>query len=611
MLEPEEGLQPQPSYSIDKQHLSRRNQHSAKMNTMKTNRRGQLFGMWLQLKILLCSVGVVVAFSNNINKSSQHISSSSLSSSSPYNDVPPVYPLSRKKVLLIEEANRLKSERGSYSAVGWSNRLGSVLTPASLPGVYTADRPFYWNKIDVGCRMTVIKQQNGDLIVHSPVGIDPPLIRSLEELGEVKHVISPNYEHVKYAHQWAKQYPNAKIWGCPGLMEREPDVKWTGEVPFGARPSGFFDNDNNRQDRSYDKHVDMWDWEELEPLHIDTEVNPFTGKSFFNEVIFYHPRSKSLLMTDLYWNYPSSDGTTNSQIWDALPTVSEQTREEDFGVWELAPNVGKIPLWSAAWKLGMDKLFYPFYMNFMVSKRESFEDIARFITCQWEVETIIPAHGDVIRGKSVCRQVLSKHFNVQCSSPTVDAHFTSLSTKEWLNKMALSYKLERGDDLIDVVSSGMTIIQTETHDDLEQLAISCATSPFPIASHDFLRAHEAIYIYGNKEFLAGFGYDWDEFVQLPSSKCVETDEEVQERQKLLDTVKDAAMNESQSSTVAYDNLVRVRKDGKKILLKGVNLWNVWDITDENQLDDTRAKIDSGTIKPIGQAVWIREVEYLD
>ncbi|KAL7447902.1 hypothetical protein ACHAWC_000195, partial [Mediolabrus comicus] len=133
-------------------------------------------------------------------------------------------------------------------------------------------------------------------------------------------------------------------------------------------------------------------------------------------------------------------------------------------------------------------------------------------------------------------------------------------------------------------------------------------SPFPIASHDFLRADEAIYIYGNKAFLEGFGYDWDEFVQLPSSKCVETDEEVQERQKLLDNVKDAAMNEF---TAAYDNLIRVRKDGKKILLKGVNLWNVWDITNEKELDDTRAKIDSGTMKPIGQAVWIREVEYLD
>ena len=103
-------------------------------------------------------------------------------------------------MLLIEEANKLKTERGSYSAVGWSNRLGSVLTPASLPGVYTADRPFYWNKIDVGCRCTIIQlsstagDDSKELLIHSPVGLDPPLIDAVTKLGTVAHVISPNYE---------------------------------------------------------------------------------------------------------------------------------------------------------------------------------------------------------------------------------------------------------------------------------------------------------------------------------------------------------------------------------------------------------------------------------
>lgn len=514
--------------------------------------------------------------------------------------------------MLIEEANKLNAQiKGSYSAVGWSNRLGSVLTPASVPGVYTADRPFYWNKIDVGCRMTVIKQQNADLIVHSPVGIDPPLIRAIDELGTVKHVISPNYEHVKFAHQWAKQYPNAKIWGCPGLMEKETDVRWTGELPFGARPSTFQDGNNQGIRCSDVKHVDMWDWEEFQPLHIDTEVNPFTGKSFFNEVIFYHPASKTLVCTDLYWNYPKSDGTTNGQVWDALPSsVADKTRDEDFGVWELAPKVSAIPFGSTAWKFGMDKLFYPFYMNFMIrsDKRQSFNDIARFITCGdggWEIETIIPAHGDVIRGKNVCKKVLEKHFNIRCSPPKVDAHFTSPSVLAWLKKMALSYKLEKGKDLIDVISTGMSI-ENDEDDYLMQLATLCASSPFPIASHDFLRAEEAIYIYGNQAFLEGFGYEWDEFVELPSSRCVETDAEVQARQKLLDGVKDCQSNAAES----YDNLIRVRKDGKKILLQGVTLWNVWDITDGMEVDDARAKMESGTIKPVGQAVCIKNVEFL-
>lgn len=100
--------------------------------------------------------------------------------------------------MLIDEAKRLNLGTGSYSPIGWSNRRGSVITPAAVPGVYTIDRPFYWNKIDVGCRCTVIRSSpDNELIVHSPVGLDPPLIDALEKLGTVAHVISPNYEHVK------------------------------------------------------------------------------------------------------------------------------------------------------------------------------------------------------------------------------------------------------------------------------------------------------------------------------------------------------------------------------------------------------------------------------
>ena len=556
------------------------------------------------LLLLIICCRKAAAFTLFRSKPQIIISNSGLSSSlSDGDSVPAVYPLSRKKVVLIEEAKKLNAKKSSYSSVGWSNRLGSVLTPAAVPGVYTADRPFYWNKIDVGCRMTVIKQQNGDLIVHSPIRIDPPLIRSLEELGEVRHVISPNYEHVKYAHQWAEQYPNAHMWGCPGLMEREVDVRWTGEVPFGARPPGF-QGDNQSSD---DKHEQIWDWGEFQPLHIDTDVNPFTGKSFFNEVIFYHTASKTLLMTDLFWNYPSRDGRTNRQ----LDLVSDT---EDCGPWELAPSVGKIPFGSTAWKFGMDKIFYPFYMNLMVKsdKRQIFNEIARFITCgdDWEVETIIPAHGDIIRGKQVCIEVLQKHFNVQCSLPLVDSHFTSPSVLDWLKKMALSYKLERGEDLLEVIARETDVsINKRDEDDLVHLATLCASTPLPIASHDFLRGDEAIYIYGNQAFLDGFGYQWDEFVELPSRKCVETDTEAEERQTLLDIVKDAAASKSLSSEAdRYDNLIRVRKDGSKILLKGVHLWNVWDI--EN-LDGAKAKVESGAIEPIGQAVWISNVEYLD
>ena len=91
-------------------------------------------------------------------------------------------------------------------------------------------------------------------------------------------------------------------------------MKWTGEMPYGARPQGYNGHDETRHDN------EMWDWEELQPIHIDIESNPFTGSAFFNEVVYYHTPSKTLLTTDLYWNYPRGDGVTNGQLVDELRT---------------------------------------------------------------------------------------------------------------------------------------------------------------------------------------------------------------------------------------------------------------------------------------------------
>jgi len=80
--------------------------------------------------------------------------------------------------------------------------------------------------------MTVIeleseKGSKPDLWVHSPVMLDGPLIQTLEQLGTVRHVVSPNYEHVKFANQWANQYPLANMWACPGMMATRPEVRWS------------------------------------------------------------------------------------------------------------------------------------------------------------------------------------------------------------------------------------------------------------------------------------------------------------------------------------------------------------------------------------------------
>lgn len=335
-----------------------------------------------QVLLLLCHSAVAFAFllkghPKQARKGFLHLTSSQAE-----------FPLSTRGSLIenakqVDEKIAQGSKVGVYSQAGWSNRLGTVLTPASIPGVFTADRPFYWNKIDVGGRMTVIQFENGDLWVHSPVELDDPLRTALDKLGTVKYIIAPNYEHLKYSPQWYKAYPEAYMWGCPGLAERMPEIKWAGEIP-----SGIMDSTDVELDR-------CWDFKTLTPLHLDIEVNPFTGKPFFNEVIFFHTPSKSLLTTDVFWNYPTADGIPNSHLGGTE--------------WELAPSVEKVPLGSRLWKFGMDKVYLPFYKNFMIKNRDKYDEIANVILNKWEIETLIPAHGDIIRGSDLINKVLRDH----------------------------------------------------------------------------------------------------------------------------------------------------------------------------------------------------------
>lgn len=47
----------------------------------------------------------------------------------------------------------------------------------------------------------MLRLSDGSIWVHSPVSLDDDLAAALAELGEVKHIVSPNYEHTKFAQQ--------------------------------------------------------------------------------------------------------------------------------------------------------------------------------------------------------------------------------------------------------------------------------------------------------------------------------------------------------------------------------------------------------------------------
>eukprot|EP00283_Hemiselmis_rufescens_P015039 CAMPEP_0173467078 /NCGR_PEP_ID=MMETSP1357-20121228/74437_1 /TAXON_ID=77926 /ORGANISM="Hemiselmis rufescens, Strain PCC563" /LENGTH=330 /DNA_ID=CAMNT_0014435185 /DNA_START=33 /DNA_END=1025 /DNA_ORIENTATION=+ len=226
----------------------------------------------------------------------------------------------------------------------WSNRGGLILTQ-HRPNVWAAERPFLWNNIDVGCKMTLVKLSDGNLWVHSPVELDAEMRSALGDIGgEVTHIVSPNYEHMKFAKQWFDAFPDAAACGCPGIKEKYPGVGYQTEVPApdGSLPAG-------------------WP-REIEAFFFDCEKNPFTGRPFFNEVNFVHTPSKTLIATDTFWNYPKRE----------------------------------VPRGTRAWKFGMDQVYGPFYRSFMADP----EELGRIVDdiLSKDFTSILPAHGSAIGG---------------------------------------------------------------------------------------------------------------------------------------------------------------------------------------------------------------------
>lgn len=226
-----------------------------------------------------------------------------------------------------------------------------MLTPVVDGVVWAAERPFTWNSIDVGGKMGVVKLDDGALWVHSPVDLDAPTKKAIDALGPVRHVVSPNYEHVKWAAQWKDAYPDATLWGCPGMKQKYPEIPWDeelvdGEVNFGDARAEF---------------AATW---------FDCETNPFTGKPFFNETVFVHKPSRVLFVTDLFWNYPETDvGEGEARV--------------------------QIPLGTKAWKFGMDRVYLPFYRKAMVRDAKAFA-AKRDALLRTAFDAVLPCHGEVV-----------------------------------------------------------------------------------------------------------------------------------------------------------------------------------------------------------------------
>ena len=149
----------------------------------------------------------------------------------------------------------------------------------------------------VPIRMTVVKLDAGGLLVYAPVAPTLECLKLVNELveehGEVKYIILPTIsglEHKVFVAPFARKFPQARVFVAPNQWSFPLNLplSWLG-LP--AKRTQILPKDSSQAPFAHE-----FDYAILGPIDLRL--------GWFEEVVFYHKRSRSLLVTDSLVSIP-------------------------------------------------------------------------------------------------------------------------------------------------------------------------------------------------------------------------------------------------------------------------------------------------------------------
>ena len=145
----------------------------------------------------------------------------------------------------------------------------------------------------VGTRMTVVRLGE-ELWVHSPVSISDEMAAELESLGKIRYVLSPNKYHHVFLSEWQERYPEAELYASPGLKTKRRDIVFDAEL----------------------LDAETYPWS-------DAIAHTIFGPSrLFEEVVFFHHSSRTLILTDLIINAKTDSYNIFQKLFSAFDGLS-------------------------------------------------------------------------------------------------------------------------------------------------------------------------------------------------------------------------------------------------------------------------------------------------
>ena len=150
------------------------------------------------------------------------------------------------------------------------------------PSLYVADGPvvsFYG--FPYPTRMAVVRLSDGSAWVWSPVAMSDELFNSVDAIGPVRHIVSPNKIHHLFLAEWGERWPEARVYAPPGLAQKRPDLRFDAELGDDPDPAWKAD--------------------------IDQVI--FRGSLAMEEVAFFHHASRTAIICDLIQRHPEATMT--------------------------------------------------------------------------------------------------------------------------------------------------------------------------------------------------------------------------------------------------------------------------------------------------------------
>ncbi len=211
----------------------------------------------------------------------------------------------------------------------------------------------------VPIRMTVVKLEEGGLLVYAPIAPTPECVRLVEELvaeyGRVKYIILPTIsglEHKVFVGPFARRFPDSQIFVAPKQWSFPVNLplSWLG-IP--AKRTQVLPEDSSKT-----PFGNQFDYEILGPIEL--------GAGRFAEVALLHKSSQTLLVTDSIVSVPEQPPAitlldtypllfhARDKATDAIANTPENRhkgwqRIALFGLY-FRPSVLDVPKWSEVFR---------------------------------------------------------------------------------------------------------------------------------------------------------------------------------------------------------------------------------------------------------------------